>query len=179
MNTKNLTIENITNEELERLKNYKNKMVKKVLSLPIISFVIFGAIFIIPMKYIPIKKRHFGEFDYDLSIMQNIGIPMTLAIVGGLSVLFLIMAYFYYKPAKLSKDIKEGKKVTLQVSITDIVKPSPMLEQIDVSFTPAYKGIKKIHFIEKTNLSTFYEGLPVKIIVSKNALYPFEIMANK
>ncbi len=170
-------IENLIDEELKKLIDYKNKIFKKILGISIFSLIVFVTIFLIPMKYLPIKYLHINKNTKDLNVnfFEQLGIVPSLVIIIFIVVLMLIMAYFYYRYPKLSRDIKEQKKVRLQVTITKIEKPSSGLEQIDVSFRPSYKGTDKIHFIEKIDLSAFKVGQTVQVIATENAFYPLYI----
>ncbi len=169
-----MKIENLTNEEFEKLSNYKSKMAKKILGIILFSIAVFLVIFSIPKKYLP-RAFFPNRRSLDLNLFQSQGVVTATIIVISVTLLILVMAYFYYKLPELAKDVKERKKVKLQVTITKMVKPSPFLEQIDVSFNPPYNGTKKILFIEKTDLSNFNVGQKVEIVATKNALYPFEI----
>ncbi len=169
-----MKIENLTNEEFEKLSNYKSKMVKKILGICLFSVAVFVVIFSIPKKYLP-ETFFRNNSPLDANFFQVHGIVTSAIIIIAFTLLMLVMAYFYYKLPKLAKDVKERKKVKLQVTITKMVKPSPFLKQIDVSFNPSYNGRTKILFIEETDLSNFGVGQKVEITATKNALYPFSI----
>ncbi|MDP8033671.1 hypothetical protein QJU43_04215 [Pasteurella atlantica] len=169
-----MKLENLTNQEFEQLKNYKNKMVRKVLGISLFSAAIFLVIFSIPKRFLPIKSFYLRH-NLDLNLFQSQGIVICSVIIIAVTLLMFVMAYFYYRLPKLAKDIKESKKVKLQVTITKIEKPSPSLEQMDISFKPSYNSIKKILFIEKINLFGLKVGQKVEIVATKNALYPFSI----
>ncbi len=173
-----MQIENLTNEEFEKLSNYKSKIVKKVLGIGLFSVAVFVVIFSIPKEYLP-SVFFPNQSSLDLNLFQSQGVATVAIIIVSFALLMLVMAYFYYKLPKLAKDVKERKKVKLQVAITKMIKPSPFLDQIDVYFNPSYNGTKKILFIEKTDLSNFNAGQEVEIIATKNALYPFDITSVK
>lgn len=168
-------MEKLELKEKIKLEAHKEKISNLIIMWGGGIFALLLIVSFIPMGFLP-KKRRVSISNPELSIFESMGVLPTLImliIIAGSISLYL---YHSFKYAKLSKDVIEQKKITLNVNVRNVIyKQGQGPQEIDLFFSPAYNSINKIEFVGEDNFPKLYKNQEIEIILTKNALYPLSI----
>ena len=168
-------MEKLDFKEKIKLERYKERILNLIFKCSGGTFDVLLIVSFIPMGLIPTKRIRTIS-NPDLSIFESMGIMPTLLMLLIISGSICLYLYFSFKYAKLSKDVIEQKKVTLDVKVRNVIyKQGQGPQEIDLFFSPPYGSVNKVQFIGEDEFPRLQIDQEVKLVLTKNALYPLSI----
>ncbi len=180
-----MSIQAISNNQLQLLLAHKKKTEWAVFGKSAIFPVIMLLFTLIPSKYLGIFKflsrRGRGAVLDDNSLMQDIGVVYVLLGVAALYFLFVLVMAMTYRYFALREDVENKTMLLLEVTVHDLkVLDDYGTKYYDLYFRPAIDGRSKVRFFEPhPYFSILRKGQAVTLMVSEAAFYPFGIALGK
>ncbi|REH43404.1 hypothetical protein C7448_1135 [Tenacibaculum gallaicum] len=170
-----MKIEKLEFIEKIKLEGYKKKITNTIVNWGGGSFIFFLIVSFIPVGMIPSKRRSTIS-NPDMSIFESMGVFPTILMLLIISGLITIYLFYSYKYIKVSKDLLDLKKVTLDVTITNVIyKKGQGPKEVEVYFKPPYNSVNRVMFIGEDSLPTLYRNQEVELVLTTNAYYPLKV----
>ncbi len=162
-------------KEKIKLEAHKEKISNLILTWGGGLFALLFIVSFIPMGLLP-RKRRLSVSDPSLSIFDSMGVAPTLLMLFLIAGALSVYLYHSFKYAKISKDVIEQEKITLEVKVVNVIyKQGGGPQEIDLFFSPPYNSVHKVEFVDERNFPRLHKNQEIKLVLTKNALYPLSI----